>query len=771
MKTNITLALLILICNVQIYGQIVINPTFYSTNDSLPAIGVVIKFEDSKKIKVSNDLGKVTKNIKSLPIQIQVRSKFYIDTLILINSVDEVIYLKNKEIALAEIAILKAEVENYTGSIRLTKKDINRLPFIGGEKDIFKSIQYLTGVTNVMEGSSGLNVRGGKIDQNNVLLNNVPLLGISSMFGFLAPINPQIVKSFEFYKGIIPSNLGGKASSVIDIKSNPINLSELDLEAELGILSSKIYLNTPIIENKLGLQLSIRRNFFSTIRSLENILDVKNLPNYWMNDFYGEFGWQISKNLKLQSFMFKNKENWTVEDDTRVSNLIYNKKPTNKLVGMNINHFVNSSFFYDLTFSQSRYKLEIENSLNQLFFSEKYLFLNLLKLNLFKYNSTLTFSEKSSMKLGIEYRDFFNAPTSNSYFKNDTSIFNLSNSNGIKVYVLNSLFQQHFSKKLSFVLSNRLNFTKGKAFFEPNVNFLYKIKESQFGFGLQRLSQFEQILTNPGLGPSEDIWIIPDNILQKKLQVNACFLNYKNQIELRQSSVSLSMDFYIKEYSNSINWNDGFSSTNFTIFQNNIVSKIIYESFDYGRVLAKGFELGIDYHYSKYDFKVGFSRLSSIEKYTNLNLGNAFHSSFEQTNKLNLQYFYRLNHFFDFSLNWAFSTGRPITIPIGVINFPIDLISVYPTENNTKTSQPYFVFSNRNEYRMKNYHSLDINFNRKVKYKFADGNWTFSINNLYNRKNASYYTSSFNQQTKSFSLNSITLFPLIVSISTSISIR
>ena len=94
------------------------------------------------------------------------------------------------------------------------------MPALLGEVDIIKSIQFLPGVTSVGEGASGFNVRGGGIDQNLVLLDEAPVYNSSHLFGFFSVFNPDAVKDVKLIKGGIPSNYGGRISSILDNRSS-----------------------------------------------------------------------------------------------------------------------------------------------------------------------------------------------------------------------------------------------------------------------------------------------------------------------------------------------------------------------------------------------------------------------------------------------------------------------------------------------------------------------------------------------------------------------
>ena len=122
-----------------------------------------------------------------------------------------------EELVISSRAIDSNVKQSLPGLTKLNVQEIKTLPTFMGEVDILKSLQLLPGVSNVGEGSAGFNVRGGRMDQNLVLLNEAPVFNTSHALGFVSAFNQDMVKDFSLYKGNVPANLGGRASSVLEI--------------------------------------------------------------------------------------------------------------------------------------------------------------------------------------------------------------------------------------------------------------------------------------------------------------------------------------------------------------------------------------------------------------------------------------------------------------------------------------------------------------------------------------------------------------------------
>ena len=133
---------------------------------------------------------------------------------------------------------------------KLSSKIIKQIPAVMGEVDIIKSIQLLPGVTNSGEGASGFNVRGGAEDQNLILLDEAVIYNSSHLFGFFSIFNNDAVKDIKLYKGGIPSQFGGRVSSVLDIRQKDGNSKKLSFTGGIGAISSRLTVEGPTFKDK-----------------------------------------------------------------------------------------------------------------------------------------------------------------------------------------------------------------------------------------------------------------------------------------------------------------------------------------------------------------------------------------------------------------------------------------------------------------------------------------------------------------------------------------
>jgi hypothetical protein len=203
----------------------------------------------------------------------------------------------NKVQDLKEVnATAKKNDQNITEAVmgveRLNPQEIAKIPVLLGEKDIVKTMQLLPGVKSAGEGNSGFYVRGGAGDQNLILLDEAPVYNASHLLGFFSTFNSDAIKDAVIYKGNQPANYGGRLASVLDIKMNDGNIKRYNVSGGLGIISSRLNVEGPIVKDKASFLISGRRTYAdvflkATDKFKDNILyfyDLNTKLNYRIND-------------------------------------------------------------------------------------------------------------------------------------------------------------------------------------------------------------------------------------------------------------------------------------------------------------------------------------------------------------------------------------------------------------------------------------------------------------------------------------------------------
>ncbi|MEE4215347.1 MAG: TonB-dependent receptor, partial [Bacteroidales bacterium] len=249
-----------------------------------------------------------------------------------------------------------------TGIEKLDLKNIETLPVIFGEKDLLKTIQLLPGISNSSEGSTGFNVRGGSMGQNLILLDEAPVYSASHLAGFFSVFNSEAIRDLTIYKGGIPASYGGRASSVVDIVMNEGNKKSFSMSGGIGLVSSRLTFEGPVVKDKMSFILSARRTYADLLARLvlpENI--IRDDMKFYFYDLNAKLNYTINQNNRVFLSGFFGEDvfalgndigtNWGNSTGTFRWNHIFNEKLFSKT------SLVYSRYNYGFIFGQSSMKL------------------------------------------------------------------------------------------------------------------------------------------------------------------------------------------------------------------------------------------------------------------------------------------------------------------------------------------------------------------------------------------------------------------------------
>ena len=194
-----------------------------------------------------------------------------------------------------EVVAKKASAEKeairstQTRTIHIPIKEIKTIPSLGGEVDIIKVVQLMPGVSKGGEGGTGMFVRGGDADQNLVLLDEATVYNLGHLFGFFSVFNPDALHDLSIIKGGFPAQYGGRLSSVLDVRMKEGNNQKFHAAGGIGLLSSRLTVEAPIIKDKASFLLSGRRTYIDQVFKAAGLT----LP-YYFYDFNAKFNYILS---------------------------------------------------------------------------------------------------------------------------------------------------------------------------------------------------------------------------------------------------------------------------------------------------------------------------------------------------------------------------------------------------------------------------------------------------------------------------------------------
>lgn len=716
----------------------------------LPLTDINLKVQNSKINTVTDKDGFYKMSIPIGVNYIEIESLNHnkvIKKVILYNDGTLNVKLDEKVNVLDEVVINSKKSENVksavTGVTTIDIEGIKNIPLVLGERDIFKVATILPGVKQTGEGSAGFNVRGGKEDQNLILLDNGLIYNPSHFFGFFSSVNPFTTKKATIYKGSIPPEFGGRLSSVFDITSKNGNPTKFSGEGGIGPVTSNLALSTPIVKDKSSLLVGGRATYSGWIlRSLKNE-ELKNSKASFY-DAIIKYNHKFNEKNNFESTVYFSHDDFSISSDS-----VY--KYSNRLVSLKWDHTFNEKNKGSLIATNSEYKFNIDyesyNSLNNFDFGYK---INESQVIL-KLNHTL--NEKHKFNYGISSKLYGINPGYLSP-KNSASLITpiaIDKERGIEsaVYVADNfkvnqkllvdfglrystfsalgasnqkIYQENVPLNEGTVIETRTfnnnEIIKTYGGLEPRVSARYFLADNLSIKGsYDKTYQYIHLLSTNTTQSPTDTWKLSDLNVKPQVAQQFSLGLYRN---IPQKDVEISLEGYYKTSTNFLDYKVGAQ----LLLNENIETQLLQ-----GKGKAYGLEFLIKKNSGRlngwigYTYSRTFVKLDSQFSDERVNNGNYFPANFDKPHDVSIVLNYRFTKRYSFSSNFIYQTGRPITYPIG---------------RYTYGNAEYTLYSDRNQYRIPDYYRLDIGFNvegtHKLK-KLAHGFWNISIYNVLGRNN------------------------------------
>jgi outer membrane receptor for ferrienterochelin and colicin len=659
-------------------------------------------------------------------------------------------------------------------------ESIKSTPLLFGESDVMKSIQLLPGVDSGNEGTSNLYVRGGGADQNLVLLDGVPIYNSNHLFGFFSSFNSLAVKNIAVYKGFFPARYAGRTSSVIDISMKDGNNSKFQGDVELGLISSKVLLEGPLIKKKSSFILAMRRTYLDAfLKPIQSILG-ENKSSYFFHDLNAKINHRISEKDRLMISFYHGKDKYansiSEEIDLSGVNEISEENTgvnwSNNIGSIRYNRVLSPKLFGNLTLTYSTYAFRM--------FSESISF----QPNDSNSNSEETINYNSNIQDAAIKFDFDFIPNPIHNIKIGTSITRHSFTPGVFNQKSFQSFDTTFGAKnyigyeASLYLEDELNLsdriklnigihqsifniqTINFFAFQPRSSLEFKPNNNVvLGLSYSRMQQFMHLLANTGVGLPTDLWVPATQKAPPQISDQ-----YSVDISLQKRIFDLGISIYYKHLNQLIMYQDGASLYNFS---ENWENKI-----EIGNGESYGVETQIILTLNKLNANLNYTLSKHNRTFENINQGRTFPFRFDRRHNIKFSSSYELKDNIQINANWIFGSGNPITIPnqeIGVLKNGLEgtfkknqsgVISsgdiFEPDQNNT-----LLTYSNRNDFRMNSIHRLDVSIAFKKDKKRGIRTWVFGIYNLYNRSNPYFVRVESTNNFRGNNLQQYSLIPFL----------
>jgi len=673
------------------------------------------------------------------------------------------INLNDKSNQLDEVVINKKgkrQTETaVSGLVSIDIEGIKNVPLILGERDILKVATTFPGIKTTGEGSAGFNVRGGKDDQNLILLDNAVLYNPQHFLGFFSAINPYTAKKADIYKGSIPADFGGRLSSVFDITTKNGNPEKFSGEGAIGPITSNLMISTPIIKNKSSIIVGGRATYSDWILKS---LDDENLKNSQAGFYDGilKYNYNINGNNTIEATAYYSHDRFSLSSDS-----IY--KYSNRLASVKWDHTFNKKSKAALIFTNSEYKFNIDydsNDVNSFDFGYK---VNESQLQL-KFNYQLT--PKHNLSYGIASK-LYNISPGYQHPKSPESL--LISTDIEKERALESAIYLADSYKLSdkLLLDLGLRYSYYAALGEANVNSYqeglplsnetvtgttyYKKNEvikTYGGFeprlaaryfitedfsikaGYDMTRQYIHLLSSNVTQSPTDTWKLSDSNVAPQTAQQISLGLFKN---LKDEEYEVSLEGYYKRSKNILDYKVGAQ----LVLNENVETELLQgEGKSYGVELLLKKTTGRLNGWIGYTYSRALIKLDSQFNSEKVNNGNYFPANFDKPHDLSAILNYKFTRRYSLSTNFLYQTGRPITYPIGTFQYG---------------NSEYTLYSDRNAYRIPDYIRLDIGINiegnHKIK-KLAHSFWNISVYNVLGRNNpySIYFVTDQNGKVKGY---------------------
>ncbi len=686
---------------------------------------------------------------------------------------DSIILHKNikKDVALLEYAAEISTVEISTkkddasgrlkGGMSISKlsmKEIKKIPVLFGENDVLKSLQLLPGVQSSGDGNAGFYVRGGSIDQNLVLLDEAPVYNASHLMGFFSVFNPDAIKNVTLYKGGIPANYGGRLSSVVDVRMKEGNMKHYEVNAGIGIISSKIAVEGPIVKDESSFIFSGRRTYGDIFLPLFNDPNLKNSRLYFY-DMNLKANYRFSEKDRVYLSGYYGKDYFKYTDNFRLD--------WGNITGtLRWNHLFNNKLFANTSIITSNYKyfVQLGNGANQ-FSIQSLLTDNQMKMDFHYYRKP-----ESTIRFGVNI--LYHGFSPGNVQRGDAGPIpqsDLTKSNALEAsaYIMHEVTRWkrfYFNSGLRFsffgllgpqdvyLYDNQLNITDTLVFksgqfvktyghIEPRFSVHYQINEqSSVKLSACKTVQYLHLLSNATSAKPIDLWIPSGYHIQPQKARQYAIGYYRN---FNRTQWQTSVELYYKKLFNQIDYRNNAN----LLLNPDIESQVVF-----GNGYSYGAEFYVKYSSEKWSGWISYTLSQTRKKFPDINDGKEFPARQDQTHNISIVLQYTPSKSWSFSTDWVYNTGAAATFPSGKYYYDNAIFNLY---------------TERNGYRMPNYHRMDVSaIWTLTKGEKTESDLVFSIYNVYNHANA--YSIEFKaNENDTFHMEAVqlSLFKIVPSIS------
>ncbi len=690
---------------------------------------------------------------------------------------------------------------------QMTMEKIKSVPVLFGEADIIKALQLMPGVQSGSEGNSGMYVRGGGPDENLFLLDGVPLYNVSHLGGFFSAFNTDAVKNVTLYKGSFPARFGGRLSAVLDVTQNNGNDKELHGNASIGLIAAKINLEGPIVKEKTTFSISARRTYaellviptimwFNELGNDDPAPDVVNNAKfnagYWFYDLNAKLTHKFSDKSRLYGSFYMGDDNVygrirTVTSLGEDMYLGFQNRWGNMIGSLRWNYVLTPKLFMNVSASYTQYQNNIVGSIEKVAARGDSIDSRIkgdYRSGIREMTANVDFdytpTPEHLVKFGAHVTrhwfqpevargsvDYYDSIQMNGAFQMDSEIFNAV----IVANELTAFVEDDWSISEAVKVNYGLHFSgfhvedKFYPSLQPRLSGRVMLNDDwSVKLGYAYMKQYVHLLSTTGITLPTDLWVpVTARIRPMESHQVAGGVFYS-----RSGIADFSVEAYYKQMNNLIEYRDGA-----TFFG----SSESWEDLVYaGRGWSYGIEFLVQREIGNLTGWIGYTWSRTMHQFDRegqmINNGNPFPAKYDRRHDLSIVLSYKINPRIDVSATWVFSTGNTATLATQRYPIASDDPEDYNADANGMGTGSLAYFDGRNNYRMPNYHRLDLgaNFHRVFKAKGQRFKPRRTINvsvyNAYNRQNPymMYQSATTPYNGYSSALMQLSIFPILPSV-------
>ncbi len=657
---------------------------------------------------------------------------------------------RNSELGGVTIVANRDAIDNVE-AIQMSVVDVpirmvETLPAILGEQDVLKILQLLPGVQAGNEGTTGIFVRGGNIDQNLVRLDDATVYNPNHLFGLFSTFNTNALNNVRLVKGGFPANYGGRLSSVVEISMREGSKKSFGGQGGIGLITSQGSFEGPIVKDKASFIISGRRSYLDLVARPFRKSGDRNTYHFY--DVNGKVNYHIGRKDRMYLSFFRGKD---VADYVDASGLGYGINFGNSTATYRWNHIFSQKLFANLSLMRNNYFLRI-STIQSSFFSQNFSGIRDL-----------------TAKADFEYypipshRIDFGAIAMDHNFRSTGFEGEVIKDLVIPAFDESNIVPRPTQEYAAYIndrydISSRVGISTGirvpyyssvdTSYFRVEPRLSIKVEpdnKSSVKASYTVMNQFVHSVPSTTASLPTDIWIPSSRITKPQRSEQVALGYFRNFGDNRYES---SVELYYKWMDNQVLFKQG-------------TQLLEYASIDDELTFGKGWSYGAEFftkkNYGKYSGLASYTLSWTKQKFSALNFGNTFPFRYDRRHNLSVSGIYELTNRWTLSSTFIFTSGSAFTLPTG---------RLYAAQAGNLYSGVFYDYERLNNYRLRPYHRLDISATYHFRpERFKESELVIGFYNIYSRQNPYYVFLDVDLTNGQPIGKQVSLFPILPSVS------